>query len=355
MLGESKETQEFFSSEQIINQMKEGKPFILLNNLDENPIYRVLVQTNNELPAFDKGLDKIKYSAEAQKNAVGDLLGEFVYDDSQSNHQRLQNPKQEPKKFAKVVNTGYCPEYGAYTDWEVFDSDYIEIMNQLLDSKEKNLPIKEGPSTEVIPKNAEKYDTNSVLVTELEYNGISWVKSPRDTEAGICEIVNNINLEDLDMSDNPENIEINKEEYDQLVADKEAADTKVADLEAKLEEGNEENPEVAELKTQLEEANTKINNMENVVEPLQSQLAEEKVQVVNSLLTVVPEADKDGMKEFYEEKELPELKVLQKQIVNSIPETTSNGIIDNGVTTPKPSKTKITFDKFRAIRKTKRF
>lgn len=363
LLGEPVETTEFFSTEQIINQMKQGKDFILLNNKLENPVYRVLVQTNNELPAHDKGLDKIRYTAEAQKNAVGDLLGEFVYDDSQSNHQRLQNPKQDPKKFAKVVNTGYCPDYGAYTDWEVFDHEYIEIMNQLLDSKEKNLPVREGPSTEVIPLKAEKYDTNSVEVTELKYNGLSWVKNPRDRDSGICQIVNNINLEDIPMSEE-EKIEVNKEDYENLKQEKEAAETKATDLEKKLEEatkkpqneeGDEVDPEVAELKQQLEEANTELANVKNLVKPLESQYADEKVQVVNSLLSVVPEADKEKMKTFYEDKDLPELKILNEQLVNSLPDQSNNGIIDNGVGTPPPTEGKITMDKFRAVRKAKRF
>lgn len=367
LLGEPKDVQEFFSSEQIINQMKQGKEFILLNNKSENPIYRVLVQTNNELPAHDMGFDKIKYSSEAQKNAVGDLLGEFVYDDSQSNHQRLQNPKKEPHKFAKVVNSGYCPEYGAYTDWEIFDHEYIEIMNQLLDSKEKNLPIKEGPSTETIPKKAEKYDKNSVLVTEYSYNGIAWVKQPRDTKAGICEIVNNLNLEDINMSNNHEDkdkIEVNKEEYESLKADKEAAENEAKELKEKLEQkntssqsGNNEDidPKVAELEQKLEQTTSELENVKNLAKPLETQYAEEKVQVVNSLLETVPEADKSSMKEFYEEKELPELRILQKQLVNSIPDNSGNGIIDSGNPTRTNTKNKITFDKFRSTRKTKRF
>ncbi|KZX16639.1 hypothetical protein MBCUT_06770 [Methanobrevibacter cuticularis] len=361
LLGEPKETHSLFSSEQIINQMKQGKEFIVLNNKTENPVYRVLVQTNNELPAHDMGFDKIKYSPEAQKEAIGDLLGEFVYDDSQSNHQRLQNPKQEPKKFAKVIKTGYCPEYGAYTDWEVFDHDYVEIMNQLVDSKERNIPIREGPSTEVIPTKVERYDTNSVLVTKEKFNGITWVKNPRDAEAGICQIVNNLNLEDINMSDNPEEnkIEVNKEEYEKLKADKEAAENEVVDLKAKLENPLEEegdvDPKVAELESKLDEANSKIEKMEGTIQPLETQINEEKAQVVNSLLDVVPEADKTNMKTFYEGKDLPELKILQKQIVNSMPEQTNNGIVDSGTLTPPPTKNKITFDKFRATRKTKRF
>lgn len=348
--------------------MKQGKDFILLNNKTENPTYRVLVQTNNEMPAHDMGFDKIKYTPEAQKKAVGDLLGEFVYDDSQSNHQRLQNPRKEPKKFAKVVNTGYCPEYGAYTDWEVFDDEYIEIMNQLLDSKEKNLPIKEGPSTETIPTKAEKYNNNSVLVTEYKYNGLTWVKNPRDLEAGICEILNNLNLEDINMSNNPENkdkIEVNKEEYETLKADKEAAENEAKELKEKLEqktttsqtgdnEGNVD-PKVAELEQKLEQTTSELENVKNLAKPLETQYAEEKVQVVNSLLETVPEADKANMKEFYEEKELPELRILQKQIVNSLPDNSGNGIIDSGNPTRTTTKNKITFDKFRSTRKTKRF
>jgi hypothetical protein len=362
LLGEPKETHSLFSSEQIINQMKQGKEFILLNNKAENPVYRVLVQTNNELPAHDMGFDKIKYSEEAQKEAIDDLLGEFVYDDSQSNHQRLQNPKQKPKKFAKVIKTGYCPEYGAYTDWEVFDHDYVEIMNQLLDSKERNIPIKEGPSTEVIPTKVEKYDTNSVLVTKENFNGITWVKNPRDAEAGICQIVNNINLEEIPMSEE-DKIEVNKEEYETLKSEKEAAEKEAKELKEKLEKqpepptGESEDivdPKVAELEQKLEETNSELENVKNLAKPLETQYAEEKVQVVNSLLETVPEADKSNMKEFYEEKDLPELKILQKQIINSMPEQ-SNGIIDSGVGTPAPTKNKITMDKFRAMRKAKRF
>lgn len=304
--------------------MTQKEPLIQLENKDK-PVYRLLVQTPTELPAHDMGLDKIRYEPEGIKKAINGLLGEYVYDKSQSHHTSKRNKPNNEHKFSQVINTGYCPDYGGYVDLEVFDNDYIPLMEQALDSRSKGLPVREGPSTEMIPRAGERYGDNNLLLTEWDYNGIVWDKNPRDTGTGVCSTVLNSIPDDIMGDDNvTDKIEIQKTEYDELLRLKSDKET----LEEDYEKGR---GLYAKGKELYENLLAEAEDLKTQLIPVWTAQEEEKIQLVNSLIEIVPEAEQEDMKAFYEAKPYTELEIIGKQILNSIPDTpVDDGVIDNG-------------------------
>lgn len=313
--------EELFDTTQIVNSMKQGHPLILLNSELDNPVYRMLVQTPGELPAQDMGLDKIKYDSEGIKTAISGLLGEYVYDKSQSNHTSKRNGTITENKFSQVVNTGYCPDYGGFVDLEIFDKDYVPLMEQALNSRNKGLPVKEGPSTEMVPVAGEKYGDNNLLLTEWSYNGLVWDKNPRDKSTGVCSTILN-SLDDIIGDDKvTDKIEIPKTEYEELIQTK----TEKENLETELETGKGLYTKGKELYTK---AKDEIQDLKTQLIPVWTAQEEQKVQLVNSLVERVPEAEQETMKTFYEAKDYPELEIIGKQILNSLPGEPNDGVLD---------------------------
>lgn len=341
-LGELQETEHdesFITDEQINNSMKQGEPFILLNSETDNPVYRVLVQTPDELPAHDIGIDSVKYDEEGIKQAIGGLLGEYVYDRSQDNHSRLRNPK-TPNKFAQVVNTGYCPNYGGYTDWEVFDSTYVPLIEQALNSRNKGLPVKEGPSTEVVPKSVEKYGNNSIKFKDFKYNGLIWDKNPRDKATGVCNVVLNSIPEELKGDGNltdKEIVSINKEEYDslkQIKADYEELGPKYKQLDEDYKKGE---TLYNEGKTKYEDLKVEEGKLREQLIPIWTKEGEVKEQMVNSILERVPEAEREAKRKDFEAMTPAQLEGVM--VLNSMEVPTGAGGIIEGTNPPTPTMT----------------
>jgi len=336
-LGELKETEHdesFITAEQINNSMKQGEPFILLNSETKNPVYRVLVQTPDELPAQDIGIDSVKYDEEGIKQAIGGLLGEYVYDRSQDNHSRLRNPK-TPNKFAQVVNTGYCPNYGGYTDWEVFDSTYVPLIEQALNSRNKGLPVKEGPSTEVVPKSVEKYGDNNVNFKEFKYNGLIWDKNPRDKSTGVCNVVLNSipeNIKEGDGNLKEEIVNIKKDEYDalkQAKADYEALKPAHEDLETKYKKGEEL---YNKGKAEFDKVKKEEGELREQLIPIWTKEGEVKEQMVNSIMEKVPEAEREAKRKDFEAMNVKQLEGVM--VLNSLELPTGAGGVIEGTNPP---------------------
>lgn len=328
----------YVTKEQINNSMKQGEPFILLNSETENPVYRVLVQTPDELPAEDIGIDSVKYDEEGIKQAIGGLLGEYVYDRSQDNHSRLRNPK-TPNKFAQVVNTGYCPNYGGYTDWEVFDSTYVPLIEQALNSRNKGLPVKEGPSTEVVPKSVEKYGNNSIKFKDFKYNGLIWDKNPRDKSTGVCNVVLNSIPEELKGDGNlkEEIVNIKKDEYDslkQIKADYEELEPKYKQLDEDYKKGETLYNKGKTKYTELKEEEGKLR--EQLI-PIWTKEGEVKEQMVNSILERVPEAEREAKRKDFEAMTPAQLEGVM--VLNSMEVPTGAGGIIEGTNPPTPTMT----------------
>lgn len=295
----------------ITNHMKQGTPFILINSQEKSPTYRVLTQTLKELPAPDLGLDNIQYSEHAIQKGIKNLIGTFVYDETRSTHNKLSVPEMRGRKVAKVVNAGYCPEYGAYTDWEVFDNDFVETMKQAIDNKERGLPVYEGPSTELNAKKAERYGINNARVTDFDYNGLVWIDKPRDTSLGVCNVITNSiieSLEDNNMAEDIKEFKLSKDEYDAL----KAKEAELEELKPKFENGlqlyNEGKNKYEALKTEKED-------LFNQLVPVWTQQGEQKMAMVNSILETIPEADRATKKADLEKLDITGLGV----IVNSLP------------------------------------
>jgi len=310
-LGDPQSTEHdetFTTKEQIVNSMKNKEPIILVNAI-ENPTYRVLVQTDEELPGWDKGLDKIKYNGDGIKKAMPSLLGKEVMDDSNSNHARLRGEKTK-NRFGKVVNEGYCPDYGGYVDLEVHDPNYVGLMNSMIDSINRDLPVDLGFSTEIANGyESQEYGDNSLEVVDWSYNGLVLTDRPRDKKATVCNVINNsIPKKEEDDSLTDEIVNINKNEYDELVQAKSELD--------------ELKPQHEQLKTDYadgeklyNDVKTDRDDMHNQLVPIWTEQGEKKEAMVNSLLETVPEAEKDGKRKELEDKDFGTLEFL----VNSLP------------------------------------
>lgn len=328
----------YITQEQIVNSMKEGQAFILLNSETENPVYRVLVQTPDELPAQDMGYESVQYDSNKIKDAMDSLLGEYVYDKTQSNHGRLREGVKPEHKFAQVVNTGYCPSYGGYTDWEVFDHDYVPLIEQALNSRNKGLPLKEGPSTEMNPLAGVTDKDNNLKLTDWQYNGLVWDKNPRDKSTGVCNVVLNSIPENIKGDGNltdKEIVSISKEEYDSLKQVK--AD--YGELEPKYKQLDEDYKKGEELynkgKTKYEELKEEEGKLREQLIPVWTKEGEVKDQMVNSIMERVPEAEREAKRKDFEAMTPAQLENVM--ILNSLELPTGAGGIVDGSNPPSPT------------------
>lgn len=344
-------------------------------NYVDKPIYRVVVQTSDELPAYDMGLDSIRYSADAIESAIDDLIGEFVYDVSQSAHDEFIH---DPRKFGQVIGAGYSHHSG-WVDIEIFDMKYVSMFDQAIDSLERGILLKEGPSTELISLDGEYYDGNRLLITDFVYDGLVWTKNPRDSGAHVCKLVNKISddlKEKIRMKEKKEEDKnVSKEETDLEKENKRLHDElaksidKIKDLKNTIQtfDGGED-----EIKTELKNALTKITQLESEVndpsiheefeelkklhkesvsnyknsikeltqeiEPLREAKRQEKADLVNNLLSVVKDSEKEQMRKYYEAKETSELKILSNAFANKLFTDTPKGVVENEDETKKIKK-----------------
>lgn len=307
----------FITPEQINNSMKQKEPLILINEI--KPTYRVLVQTGEELPGWDKGLNKIKYNNEGIKKAMPSLLGKEVWDESISSHARERGDKTK-NRFAKVVNEGYCPQYGGYVDLEVHDPNYVGLMNSMIDSLNRDLPIDLGFSTELNNDYAaQKYGDNNIEVTDWTYKGLVLTDNPRDTRAKICNVINN-SIPKLEEDDNvSEKIELTKEEYDAL----KTKEQELGELQTKYEDGEKLYNNGKKLYEDLQKEEADLRKQ---LVPIWTKQGEQKMEMVNSLLETIPEAEKEEKKKIFESMDVDQLGV----IVNSLPEEGQRGVQGGG-------------------------
>lgn len=299
---------------QINQQMTKHIPIIQLNNTkDTDPTYRLLVQTSNELPGYDKGFNKIRYNPETIKNKIKQLEGRFLYDETQSGHNKRINPESRGHKFAKITSTGYCPDYGGYADVKVFDNDYHDLMKETYESIQNGLPLHEGPSTEIDVVSAVKDESNNLIVNDFDYTGIVWIDNPRDM-VGVCKIMNSIEdvLEDNNMTEDM--IKLSKTEYDELLQfkqDNAKLESDLTALQTKYQNGEQEYLKGKELYDAIVE---KAEALEEEITPYRAWLSTQKEEIVNSILNSIPEAEREAKKEA-----LNSMTIDQLQIMNSLP------------------------------------
>lgn len=298
----------------IKTQMTQKIPFILLNTKeDTDPTYRLLLQTSQPLPAHDMGYKQVNYNPKTIKTKIKQLEGHYLYDETQTAHNKRKTPENRGHRFAKITNTGYCPEYGGYGDVTVFDSDYHELMKQTYQSIQDGLPVHEGPSTEMQVTNASVDGDNNLQVDDWDYTGIVWDNHPRDN-VGVCKIMNSIGevLEDKTMTDDM--IKLSKTEYDELLQarqDKQKLESDLTNLQTMYDNGKTEYQKGKELYDTLV---TKAEALEKEITPYRAWLETQKDTLVNSILNSIPEADRDTKKE-----ELDKMTIGQLEIMNSLP------------------------------------
>jgi len=308
-------------------KLQHGHDLIPITNDNEEPHkYLIHVQSTAELPAHDMGLDKIQFTSEAIQKGIESLVGTFIYDETRSNHNKRDIPEMRGRKVAKVVDTLYCPEHGGFVYAEPFDEEFKSTLNQAIDNRERGLPIKEGASTELIAHDGLRYDNNSLKVTDLSYNGLSWVDTPRDNLLGVCSVNNSIKelmeAEDMPETQKEENVfQLTKEEYDELQQLKTDYDELKAQYEGLKPEDFKEYGELLEEKEDLYKQ----------LVPVWTAEGEKKMELVNSILETYPEAEREQATKTYEKMETEDLKV----IVNSLaPKEPQRGIVNGG----KPEK-----------------
>lgn len=317
--------------------MKQENQIVLLNDDTENPLYRLLIQTSDELPAHDIGLDKIQYKQEAIEAGLKGLVGGYVYDETRSNHNRKTSPNMRGRKVAKMVSKGYNPTYGGYVDIEPFDNEFITTLNQAIDNKERGLPVNEGPSTELEALDGERYGDNSLLVTDLNYTGdIAWVNKPRESRAGVCRVIENsirnIMEEDDTMTENE--IKLTKEDYDTLISKGQELD----ELQTKYSEGlelyNQGKEKYEALIKEKEDLAKEEADLRTQLLPVWNRAGEKKTEMVNSILETIPEKERDSKRETFESMTSDQLGV----IINTLPTQGDGqrGITNGGAGSGRP-------------------
>lgn len=325
-------------TKEIETKMKEKNEIIILNTESKNPLYRMLVQTGEEIPGHDIGYDKIRYNPETIKSKIKQLEGRFVYDETQSEHNKRQTPESRGHKFAKINNTGYCPEYGGYVDLEIFDKNYHDLMESALNSVNDGLPLYEGPSTEVKVNTAQIYDDNNLDVVDWDYTGLVWDDNPRDNHLGVCKVLNSIKevLEEEDMS---EIVKIDKDEYDSL----KTKEQELGELETKYNDGEGLYNKGKKL---YDELKVEVEDLKKQLIPIWESQATEKVAMVNSILETIPKKEQDAQKEILEGMDVKQLGI----IVNSLPEPGSRGVPEQGATNPAPEdEAEFTYDMYKKM------
>jgi hypothetical protein len=306
----------------VVNSMNQGKSLILINSDKDQPVYRTLIQTPKELPAYDMGLKSIIYPEEDIKQAVPSLLGEHVWDESMSSHRQLAGGK-DPIRFGKVVNQGYCPNYGGYADIKVELPEYVPLMDSLVDSVNNNLPTRLGFSTE-IPKGGyeiEEYGDKKVKVKNFKYEGLVLTDSPRDKSTGVCDVINNSIteiLEEENMAENDENeFKLTREEYDDL----KTKEAKLAELEPKYQKGE---GLYTKGKKLYDDLKAEVKDLKEQLLPVWTAQETEKTTMVNSILKTIPKAEHETKKPLFEDMSIEQLGT----IVNALPGEGGRGIAD---------------------------
>lgn len=328
--------------------MKTGNQLILLNTKTKKPTYRALVQTSDKLPAPDLGLGHIQYPPDDIRKAMPSLLGEHIWDESMSSHRANEGGK-DPVRFGKVVNQGYCPEYGGYVDLEVFDPSYVPLMDSLVDSVQNGLPTRLGISTEIPEGYKLKRKGDTIQLRDFEYKGLVLTDFPRDKKAKLCSVVNNSlkdRLEDNKMTDE---FKMSKEEYDnlkQVETDKLRLESELATLRAEKVQGK---ADWLQFQQQFNDLKTEKEDLFTQLVPVWTQQGEQKLEMVNSILETIPEAEKEAKKAELEKLGITELGI----ITNSLPTPAQQG---HGVTggsgtgrTPPEEEGEFTNDKYLEI------
>lgn len=323
-----------------------NKEFILLNS-PESDKFRVLVQTDERLPAPDLPVNSIRYTKEGIEKAIPDLKGKMVYDDTMSNHQRKRNPATKAKPFAQVVDTHFEDNKG-YVDIEVFDEGYLPRMRQMHKSFVNGLDIDEGFSTEVHVKAGDPDKNNDYSAKKFNYSGLALVNKPRQKGASVCDIIVN-SLPGDKMVKTDEKIEISKEEYEELKQakkDNKTKDDEIKDLKGKLEdkkdpvddpkknpkkEPKKEDPKIDEnLEKELAKRDEKLEEIENSIAPFKAQMETKREEMITEIVNSLPEADRGEARKHYEKQSFNDLEMTSKIIVNNIQTNKGNGITDTG-------------------------
>jgi hypothetical protein len=305
--------------------MLKNQQLILINNEPEdNPRYRVLVQTPGELPYPDLDIESINYKEDGIKHAIPGLVGFDVVDERTEHERKLGL---EPKSFAHIYNTGYCPEYGGYADIEIFHDDYKPVFENMLKHRETS---KRKFSTELEPKDIQQVDEGHYDLNSWKYNGLVMTTNPRDEQTGLCDVLlNSKDFKDKDNDDGGNNLpEITQEDIDKLESQITQLNDENKQLKIDYEQGKtlyeslkpEDFQEYQELMKEKEDLHAQLV-------PVWTAEEGEKLELVNSLVDKLPEDERESARTRFEGMDMEALK-----LVNSIkPEgTPAPGVVATG-------------------------
>lgn len=311
--------------------------FTRLNNTQKDQdIYKVLVQTvENKLPTPDKPWNGVTFKKEAVEKAVSGLKGKMVYDNTLSDHARERGVFNNTI-FGQVSDYELDEEGNAYAYIDVFNKEYVPLMDKLAENYNNNVRLDEGFSTELkFNKNGKVMNPDkSVDVIDYNYTGLSLVNEPRDFSGVTGKMVNSILPEDIDeinkiggqeMAEVPQNVVPNSE-YIALLNEKSDLVTKVAGLET--EKTNHEN-KIEKLEKENKKYQEDINKLNNSLKDYKEADKLEKESLTNSILEKVPEESKESVK-----KELDDMDLKTIKLVNSMspqPKKEENKTLNNGV------------------------
>lgn len=317
--------------------------FEKLNNTEKN-IYKVLVQNaETKLPTPDKDWNGVTFKKEAVEKALPSLKGKMVYDNTISGH-ALERGQFNNKIFAQVTDTQFDPEGNkAYAYIDVFDKDYVPLMDKLAENYNNNVELNEGFSTETMISDKTINPDNSRELVDYSYTGIVLGKNVRDKtgvegRVVVNNLINTIIPDDKiggnPMGNNPttepalstaDAMNLVKEnsaltERAKTWKDKEKAfEDKIKSLEA-------------DLKTKDEE----IKTLNNTVSEHKKADEEEKETLTNTILEKYPEDQREAVKKTLESNDLNTLRLMNSIVTK---ENESGETLNNfaGVTANIPS------------------
>lgn len=304
--------------------MEDKKPFILLNS-EKNDKFRALIQSPGVLNYPEFGDVELDYTPESIKKAMNGLVGQQIADGS---HFSVNGGNE----FATIYNSGYCPKYGGYVDFEVFRDEYIPLFENIAKNiQEKGIYPKKGFSTEPNILNAKPTGPRSASIQDMEFEGLVWTDRPRDKKTGICQVLLNELPEKLrgDQNMGNEDKTVPKAQYDQVVSKVTDLTSDKTDLTSQLDVKKSALEKLQgqydEIKTNYEKAKTKITELTDQLKPYLEGETEAKKPIVNELVKDLEGDAKTAAEKKFMAMDMPILQILGKRVLNEEPEGGSDG------------------------------
>ena len=313
-----------------------GIMFEKLNN-NKKDIYKVLVQTSeNKLPTPDKTWDGVIFKRDAVEKAVSGLNGKLVYDNTISSHADVAGSMNHTI-FGQIIASEIDELGNAYAHIDVFNKDYVSLMDKLAENYNNKKRLDEGFSTEMIINDKVINPDNSVDVVDYNYTGLSFVNNPRDFSGVEGKIVNTI----LPSKNNNGGTIMGETISEPVISSAKAMKLVEENATLKAQKENWEKTEkgyktkITSLKKELTDKNDEITKLNNNISEYKKADEKEILILTNSILKRVDEENKEIVKKTLENTNLETLRLINSMSARENDKEVLNDF--TGVTNPFPN------------------